>query len=679
MKRLFLLLALCGMVAVGCTEGGENEIPDDAYITLNKEVLTFVPDGESVEVKVYSNYEWTLTNNCDWVTASISGGEASEEGTAITLTANLTYDNREGTIIFNCGKANKVLVVSQGLKEVIIADENNTFNLPVEGGTVDIAYQTTVECEVVIPSDAQHWISLAPETRGLESGCATLNIAENNTGTELSTVVKVVKMGDQSVFAEYTITQERNMDYIIFYTTTNGETISPNNFDYLTNTYEDGVGMLAFDGSKVTSIGERAFYNCTSLTSITIPDSVTSIGDYAFRNCESLTSVTIADSVTSIGDEAFCRCTSLTSITIPDSVTSIGSRAFLGCTSLTSITIPDSVTSIGLRAFEACTSLTSVTIPDSVTSIGDEAFEDCTLLTSITIPDSVTSIGYGAFSNCESLTSVTIPDSVTSIGNYAFYYCYSLTSVYITDIVAWCKISFGTYYSNPLSYAEYIYLNNELVTDLIIPDSVTSIGSYVFDECTSLTSITIGKGVTSIGKNAFSGCTGELIVNCNIPSASLDYYGAFYDSRFTRVTIGDSVTSIGDYAFRNCESLTSVTIADSVTSIGDDAFSICTSLTSVTIGNGVTSIGDEAFEDCTSLTSVTIGNGVTSIGWYAFNGCTSLKEVYCKPTTPPTGGHDMFYGNPSGRKIYVPSNSVSAYKSASGWGSYASAIVGYDF
>ena len=155
MKKLFLLLALCGMVAVGCTEGGvddnidnggnnteqpgeddddendendennendENEIPDDAYITLNKEVLTFVPDGESVEVKVYSNYEWTLTNNCDWVTASISGGEASEEGTTITLTANLTYDNREGTIIFNCGKAKKALVVSQSFKEAIIAD-----------------------------------------------------------------------------------------------------------------------------------------------------------------------------------------------------------------------------------------------------------------------------------------------------------------------------------------------------------------------------------------------------------------------------------------------------------------------------------------------------------------------------------------------------------------------------
>ena len=231
----------------------------------------------------------------------------------------------------------------------------------------------------------------------------------------------------------------------------------------------------------VTSIGDSAFCNCTSLTSVTIPNSVTSIGEFAFRGCSSLTSVTIPNSVTSIGDGAFASCTSLTGIrvtegnshyssdasgvlfnkdkttlvqcpgafaayTIPDSVTSIGGSAFRGCSSLTSVTIPDSVTSFGSDAFQGCTSLTSVTIPDSVTSIGGWAFYYCTSLTSVTIPDGVTSIGGWAFYNCTSLTSVTIPDSVTSIGMSAFEDCTSLTDVYYAGSEAQWKaiqISYG--------------------------------------------------------------------------------------------------------------------------------------------------------------------------------------------------------------------------------------------
>ena len=200
---------------------------------------------------------------------------------------------------------------------------------------------------------------------------------------------------------------------------------------YLSNTYDSTSkkGVLTFKGD-VTTIGDKAFYFCDSLTSVTIPDSVTTIGYAAFYRCYNLTNVTIPDSVTTIGNEAFNWCTSLTSVTIGDSVTTIGEMAFYYCRKLKIVTIGDSVTTIGNSAFYDCDSLTSVTIPDSVTSIGNSAFFSCDSLTSVTIGDSVTTIGNSAFSSCDSLTSVTIPDSVTKIGDNAFDGCAGLKEVY---------------------------------------------------------------------------------------------------------------------------------------------------------------------------------------------------------------------------------------------------------
>ena len=850
----------------GSGDQGGGDIPADAYIGLNKDAVTISPDGGSVDVTVYSNYKWTLSTSCDWCTASMSGGEANEDGVVVTLSADVAYDDREATFLFSCGNAKKVLIVSQKFKEAIIADENNTFNVPAEGGVVEIAYQTTVECEVVIPQNAQSWISITPETRALVSEKATLTVAENTTYSDREAVVKVVKVGDNTLFAEYTISQvqndaiiaenntlnvggwqqnatiqyqtnvecevvipddckewisvvpetralsrnsvtldfadnntgaerkgvvqvvainnkelvaeysvTQNQRYFIEYTTNNGNIVNPSISGVVANRYEKGVGYIDFN-EPVTSIGDYAFYWCTSLTSVTIPDSVTSIGERAFYNCTSLTSITIGNSVTSIGDYAFYKCTSLTSVTIGNGVTSIGGSAFRDCTSLTSVTIGNSVTSIGGEAFSGCSSLTRVditdlsawckisfgsynanplyyakklylngseltdiTIPSGITEIKAYAFYKCTSLTSITIPDSVTSIGKYAFRDCTSLTSVTIPDGVTSIGEVAFQDCTSLKRVDITDLSAWCKMSFGNPSANPLSNGAKLHLNGSELTDITIPsditeikayafykytsltsvtipDGVTSIGKAAFEKCSSLTSITIGNSVTEIGDWAFDGCTflkrvditdlsawckisfgytyanplcygaklylnGSELTDITIPSdiTEIKDYAFYNCTSLTSITIPDSVTSIGGSAFYWCTSLTSITIPDSVTLIGSKAFYRCYSLTSVTIGNSVTSIGEYAFYECDSLTSVTIPDSVTSIGNNAFEDCTSLKEVYCKPTTPPAGGAYMFRDNASVRKIYVPRNSVSAYKSASRWSSYASDIVGYDF
>ena len=204
---------------------------------------------------------------------------------------------------------------------------------------------------------------------------------------------------------------------------------------------------------SVTSIGDSAFFYCSSLTSVMIPDSVISIGTSAFHSCSSLTSITIPDSVTSIGNFAFEWCSGLSSITLSNNITSIGDFAFHGCP-LTSITIPDSVTSIGEMAFHSCSNLKSITIPDSVTSIESAVFYNCTSLTSITIPDSVTSIGEYTFSECSSLTSITIPDSVTSIGRYAFKNCRSLQTISLSCKSSLKKSDFGEQ-ANLVSYTSH--------------------------------------------------------------------------------------------------------------------------------------------------------------------------------------------------------------------------------
>ena len=355
-------------------------------------------------------------------------------------------------------------------------------------------------------------------------------------------------------------------------------------------TTEDLVIPASIQNTPVVAIGNYTFRNNAMLKTITIPDSVTSIGNSAFSGCSALESITLPfvggsksattagsstafgyifgtssytggvatkqyhswnsyattyyipatlKSVTITGDNipygAFYGCSGLTNVTIGNGMTTIGNSAFSDCDGLTSIVIPDSVTSISDSAFYGCDGLTSIVIPDSVTTIGNNAFRGCDGLTSITLGNSVTTIGDWAFSWCSNLTSITIPNSVTSISDSAFYGCSKLSAVYMTDIGAWCSIHFANYRSNPLYYAKNLYLNGELVSDVVIPDSVTSIGNYAFYYCDGLTSVTIGNSVTTIGYGAFSYC-----------------------SDLTSIVIPDSVTTIGYFAFDYCSKLQNV-------------------------------------------------------------------------------------------------------------------------
>ena len=302
------------------------------------------------------------------------------------------------------------------------------------------------------------------------------------------------------------------------------------------------------NGLPVASIGNGAFLDRTSVTSVTIPSSVTSIGDEAFSGCTGLTSVTIPTSVTILGIVTFYGCTGLTSVTIPSSVTSIGVGTFYGCTGLTSVTIPNSVTSLGDEAFYGCTGLASVTIPTSVTSLGIGAFAFCSSLASITIPNGVTSIGSGAFAYCGSLASATIPNSVTSLGEVAFYGCGSLTAITVGALnPAYSSVGGVLFNHSQTTLIQYPAV--KAGSNYTIPGSVTRIGVGSFYGGTGLTSVMIPDSVTSIGDHAFYGCTG-----------------------LASVTIPDGVTSIESYTFFGCSSLTGAYFKGNAPSVGSQVF-----------------------------------------------------------------------------------------------------------
>lgn len=333
---------------------------------------------------------------------------------------------------------------------------------------------------------------------------------------------------------------------------------------------------VTYDGAdySVTSIGSYSFFNCKSLTSISIPQSVTKIGDSVFSYCSSLSSIRISDIAAwcsikfsgmdsnplSSGGKFYLNDEEIKDLTIPNSVTSIGQFAFTYCKSLSSVTISDGVTSIGVNAFSYCSNLTSITIPNSVTSIGQFAFQNCSSLSSVTIPDGMTMIEFGLFSQCGNLSSVTIPNSVTKIGDSAFYGCSSLTSV-------------------------------------TIPDGVTSIGKSAFSSCSGLTMIAIPDGVSELGEMAFMNC-----------------------SNLTSINIPDGVKELGVSTFQGCSSLSTVAIPNSVTMLEYGVFSQCRSLTSATIGSSVNTIRKNSFTDCQALADVyCLAENVPSTDLYAFD------------------------------------------------------------
>ena len=444
----------------------------------------------------------------------------------------------------------------------------------------------------------------------------------------------------------------------------------------------DYAKSVLFDGESInldfvipdslTRIGNRAFYKCRWLRSLTIPSSVVEIGEDAFAQCTGLQALYLSDleawcrikfnnadsnpmryawyvyldsleisrkeftlptEITSVCDYAFTGL-QITGLHLHNELTSIGDYAFAHNDRLTQVSVPESVSSIGAGAFSTCYNLSSITLEEGLTRIGDEAFCAAKIST-LSIPATVDSIGNETFKYCSYLTEITIPDAVTRIGQGLFSNCNRLATAHIGKGVK--RIPDNTFRScSSLSSVE-------------MPNNITAIGNYAFYSTSSLAEFQMPDSVISIGKNAFN------------------------SSGIHQIDLTKSVTGIGNSAFADCHSLTEVVIGDQVSELNTLAFSGCTGLKTAVIGDGIQDIEPMAFSGCRNLTTITIGKNVTGIGFGAFLNNTNITSIICKATVPPVIEYQTYYPecfsnvNFTKATLYVPMASVNAYKESVSW------------
>lgn len=514
------------------------------------------------------------------------------------------------------------------------------------------------------------------------------------------------------------------------------------------------VGESAFDGcssletlnlpSGITSIDNDAFFGCSSLEALNLPSGITSIGDYAFYGCSSLRSLPLPSGLISIGDGAFRECYSLTSLEFPSSLTTLGDAVLGGCFGLTNLTLHSGLTDVksnylfyemsnnhlkevryiidsdletylqsnhpifyqincGIKYYLNDQEITTLEIPSGITSIGDGVFFNSNGLTNLTLSSRVSSIGISAFSNCNNLknvryniyddlatyiqnghpalyvdcgikyycndqeiTTLEIPSSVTKIGIHAFYGCSGLRTLNLP--------------SNVTSIDDWAFASCSDLTSVDLPSSITKMGEFVFNNCQNLSSVKLPSEITAISKRAFGWCIS--LKNIELP-AGITSIGdeAFINCRsLQNINLPSGITTIGSGAFWNCSNLTNVILPSALTSIGYLALVSCSNLANVTLSSNITSIGSSAFSDCKSLKNLTISKDVTSIKDIRFNNDyedLELESVYVAWQNPIEAGSFFNRIKISNCTLYVPQGTKEAYANADVWKDFVN-IIEYD-
>lgn len=470
----------------------------------------------------------------------------------------------------------------------------------------------------------------------------------------------------------------------IYYTSSDGNIVNPTNpngfgANIISNTYENGQGIITFDG-PVTNIGESAFSTCSTLTNITIPNTVKHIGSYAFETCFSLNSIIIPNGVEAVDFQAFGWCNSLESITIPSSVTYIGENLFAGCDSLASVMVDNQNPMYDSRdncnaIIETATNTLmagckNTIIPNTVKSIGNGAFRSCYTLSAITIPSSVSSIGESAFDACFNLKSITIPKSVNNIGYQAFAYTPNLAEIIVES---------GNliYDSRESCNAIIETATNTLIAgckNTAIPNTMEHIGAASFMGCQAMTAIDIPEGVKTIGEGAFMFC--RSLPSISIPNSVtwIDGYAFYKCSSLTSITIPENITNIGARAFQDCEAITSI-IWNAKNCVDFEPYEatvpfylIRSQITTFSFGDKVEYIPAYLCYGMDNLSSITIPKNVTSIGERALAYC-AFDTIYSLATTPPIL-KQTFANNDYAAKLLIPCEAVEAYKAHEVWGRF---------